>query len=86
MTPSERQAESRKYSNAVVLVLPLDNGEFAVYNNARELSEIVPAAELLTALARVKPVSPLQVAAKPPAPAKPIPVSLATLIANARKK
>lgn len=82
MSPEERQAESRKYSNSVVLVLPLDNGFFAVYNNARELSEIVSSGELLTAVLRTRPPA----AYEPPKPTpKPIPLSLATLIANARK-
>jgi hypothetical protein len=81
MTPEEQSAESRKYSNAAVLIVPLDNGQFAVYNNARELSEIVSPADLLSAIRRVRPVLAVQV--QRPESRKPVP--LAELLAKARK-
>jgi len=37
MTVDEQEALSRKYSDDVILLLPLENGRIAVLNNAREL-------------------------------------------------
>ncbi len=37
MTEDEQEALSRKYSDDVILLLPLESGRIAVLNNAREL-------------------------------------------------
>lgn len=41
MNAAHQEAESFKYSNRMILVLPLTDGRFALFNNARELHAIV---------------------------------------------
>jgi len=41
MEPDEMEAESNKYSDRAVIVLPLQGGRFAVFNNQRRLQAIV---------------------------------------------
>jgi hypothetical protein len=41
MTSDEQEAQSRKYSDDVVILLPLSSGKVAVFNNARQLERIV---------------------------------------------
>lgn len=41
MTTDELQAESRKYLDTRIILVPLDSGRFAVYNNAAELCAIL---------------------------------------------
>ena len=41
MSPNVMEAESRKYSNDVIIVLPLSSGKLAVFNAARQLAGIV---------------------------------------------
>lgn len=41
MTTDELQAESRKYLDTRIILVPLDSGRFAVYNNAAELCAII---------------------------------------------
>jgi hypothetical protein len=40
MTTDEQEALSRKYSNDLILLLPLKSGNIAVFNTARELTGI----------------------------------------------
>lgn len=40
MTPDEQEALSRKYSDDVIILLPLKSGHVAVFNSARELCGI----------------------------------------------
>ena len=40
----ELEAQSRKYTNAIVLVLPLSDGQFAIFGNDRILDRILPEA------------------------------------------
>ena len=42
MTSDEMEAESGKYSNRVLILLPLTSGLVAVFNNARQRQAIVP--------------------------------------------
>lgn len=37
MTHAEQEALSRRYSNDVIILLPLHSGAIAIFNNAREL-------------------------------------------------
>lgn len=48
MTPDEQEALSRKYSDDVILLLPLKSGSWAVLNNARELCGFLNEEELFT--------------------------------------
>jgi hypothetical protein len=41
MTRDEQEALSRKYSNDVMILLPLYSGAIAIFNNARELCGII---------------------------------------------
>ena len=41
MTPDEQEALSRRYSDDVILLLPLKSGAIAVFNNARTLCGFV---------------------------------------------
>lgn len=43
MTTDEQEALSRKYSDDVILLLPLKSGSWAVFNNARELCGFINA-------------------------------------------
>ena len=40
MTIDEQEAESRKYSDEVIILLPLASGKCAVFNAARQLQRI----------------------------------------------
>lgn len=40
--PEVQEALSRKYSDDVIMLLPLKTGRIAVFNNARELCGIIP--------------------------------------------
>lgn len=42
MTAEEQEALSRKYSDDVILLLPLSTGSIAVFNNSRTLCGIIP--------------------------------------------
>jgi hypothetical protein len=41
MTSDEQEAESRKHSNDVVILLSLASGKWAIFNAARKLERIV---------------------------------------------
>ena len=49
MTPLVQEALSLKYSNAIVILVPLSDGGVAVFNAARELQAILSAATSLHA-------------------------------------
>lgn len=51
MEPNEMEAESGKYSNRAVIILPLHSGKFAIFNNRRQLQAIVDGHVLLEAIA-----------------------------------
>lgn len=56
MTDDQQEAESRKYGNSVLMVLPLASGRWAVFDAARSLHHIVTAEELLFALCHMPPI------------------------------
>jgi hypothetical protein len=41
MSPDEQEARWRKYSDDVIMLLPLKSGSVAVFNSARELCDIM---------------------------------------------
>lgn len=42
ITPDQQEALSLKYSNQLLLLLPLSSGNIAVFNSARQLTGIIP--------------------------------------------
>lgn len=44
MDPKVQEALSRRYSSAAIILLPLKDGSWACFNNARELCGIAPTA------------------------------------------
>lgn len=45
MSPDEQEARSRRYSNDVIMLLPLQSGNIAIFNRAGDLCGIVEGAD-----------------------------------------
>jgi hypothetical protein len=41
MSPDEQEARSRRYSNDVIMLLPLQSGSVAIFNRAGDLCDIM---------------------------------------------
>lgn len=54
MTPDEMRAESEKYSDRAVIIVPLWDDWFAVFNNRRQLQAMVKGEGLVSAVLSVQ--------------------------------
>lgn len=62
------EALNRKYSDDVVHVLPLENGQFALFNAERKLASICYADEVMVEILKIeKPAPPPKPTPRPPA-------------------
>ena len=66
MTPAEMEALNAKYSNRCAIIVKLDDGGFAVFNNQRKLLDITYSMETVASL-----IENIETTCNlPPAPAK----------------